>query len=421
VSATAALESRASSWTLGVEMKVLVLNCGSSSIKYQVFIMPEGEVVARGLVQRIGEAEGGIEQSAGGRTRSQAMRIPDHEFGLQEAVRFLTEGEGAPLGDVSEIGAVGHRVVHGGERFTETVLIDEDVIKAVEEHAELAPLHNPPNLLGIEVALRALPRAPHVAVFDTAFHQSVPPHAYMYALPQRLYREHRIRRYGFHGTSHRYVAMRAAEMLGMQQYEVNLISCHLGNGCSAAAIAGGRSIDTSMGLTPLEGLVMGTRCGDIDPAIVFHLSRVRGQSVDEIDRMLNKRSGLLGLSGASNDVRELLRLEGEGNEGAKLALEVFCYRLKKYIGAYCAALGEVHGLIFTAGIGENSPPIRARVCRGLERLGIALDEAKNEEAIGREIDVAAERAATRVLVIPTNEEKLIAMDTYAIAKGAAPE
>jgi acetate kinase len=407
--------------TRGDDMKILVLNCGSSSIKYQVFVMPEGDVLARGLVQRIGEAEGGIEQKANGRTRSEAVKIPDHEFGLQQAVKFLTEGEDAPLADVSEIGAVGHRVVHGGERFTETVLIDEDVIKAVEEHAELAPLHNPPNLLGIEVALRALPRAPHVAVFDTAFHQSVPPHAYMYALPEELYKEGRIRRYGFHGTSHRYVAMRAAGMLGMPQSEANLISCHLGNGCSATAIARGKSIDTSMGLTPLEGLVMGTRCGDIDPAIVFHLSRVRGQSIDEIDRMLNKGSGLLGLSGKSNDVRELLRLEAEGDKRAELALEVFCYRLKKYIGAYCAALGAVHGLIFTAGIGENSPPIRERVCGGLERLGIALDAAKNEAAVGRESDVTAEGMATRVLVIPTNEEKLIAMDTYAIAKGRAQE
>lgn len=383
--------------------------------------MPEGEVVARGLVQRIGEAEGGIEQKADGRTRSQAMRIPDHEFGLQQAVKLLTEGEDAPLGDVSEIAAVGHRVVHGGERFTETVLIDDDVIKAVEEHAELAPLHNPPNLLGIRVAMRALPRAPHVAVFDTAFHQTVPAHAYLYALPEGFYKEGKIRRYGFHGTSHRYVAMRAVELLGMGQSEANLISCHLGNGCSATAIAGGKSIDTSMGFTPLEGLVMGTRCGDIDPAIVFHLSRVQGKSIDEIDRLLNKRSGLLGLSGSSNDVRELLRLEGEGDSRAALAIEVFCYRLKKYIGAYCAALGTVHALIFTAGIGENSPRIRARVCSGLEGLGIALDAEKNEGAVGRESDIAAEGTATRVLVVPTNEEKLIAMDTYAIASGTATD
>ena len=399
-------------------MKILVLNCGSSSIKYQVFVMPEGLVLAKGLVQRIGEAEGSIEQKADGRAKSQSARIPDHEFGLQLAMRFLTEGEGAPLADVAEIAAVGHRVVHGGERFTETVLIDGDVIAAVEAHAELAPLHNPPNLLGIRVALKVLPNALQVAVFDTAFHQTMPAHVYRYALPEGLYREGRIRRYGFHGTSHRYVAMRTADLLGLKPSEANLISCHLGNGCSITAIAGGKSVDTSMGLTPLEGLVMGTRCGDIDAAIVFHLARVQGRSIDEIDRMLNKQSGLLGLSGRSNDVRELLRLADDGDEKARLSLDVFCYRLKKYIGAYCAALGAVDALVFTAGIGENSPRIRELACSRLDVLGIAIDRAKNAAAVGRESDITAEGMRTRVLVVPTNEEKLIAMDTYAIAKGA---
>jgi len=284
-------------------MKVLVLNCGSSSIKYQVFVMPEGQVIAKGLVQRIGEPEGGIEQSAGGSKQVLALNIPDHEFGLQQAVKLLTEGDKAPLGDVSEIGAVGHRVVHGGERFTETVRIDDEVIKAIEAHAELAPLHNPPNLQGIRVALKMLPDAPPVAVFDTAFHQTMPPRSYRYALPDHLYREGGMRRYGFHGTSFRYVAIRAAAMLGVSPIEANLIACHLGNGCSIAAIAGGKSVDTSMGLTPLEGLVMGTRSGDIDPGIVFHLGRVQKLSMDEINRLLNKQSGLLGISEESNDVR----------------------------------------------------------------------------------------------------------------------
>ncbi|MEJ2722452.1 MAG: acetate kinase, partial [bacterium] len=370
-------------------MKVLVLNCGSSSIKYQVFAMPEAEVIAKGLVQRIGESEGGIEQTAGGEKRKVAHKIPDHEFGLKMVVRFLTEGDNAPLNDVSEIGAVGHRVVHGGERFTETVRIDDEVIKAIEDHAELAPLHNPPNLQGIRVALKIFPDAPQVAVFDTAFHQTMPPRAYRFALPGRLYRENRIRRYGFHGTSFRYVAMRAAAMLGMSLPDCNLIICHLGNGCSIVAIAKGKSVDTSMGLTPLQGLVMGTRSGDIDPGIIFHLGRVQELSMNEIDNLLNKKSGLLGLSEESNDVRKLLEQVRAGDEKAELAMDVFCYRLKKYIGAYFAALGKVDALVFTAGIGENSPEVRARTCKGLERLGIGLDDEANESAVGREADITA--------------------------------
>ncbi len=396
-------------------MKILVLNCGSSSIKYQVFVQPEGEVIAKGLVERIGEPEGSIEQRADGSIRTVEMEIPSHEFGLQKAVELLTQGDDAPLGDVSDIGAVGHRVVHGGERFTETALIDDEVVAAIEAHVEHAPLHNPPNLLGIRVARKMLPDAPQVAVFDTAFHQSVPPHAYRYALPERLYRDGGIRRYGFHGTSYRYVSMRAAAMLGIEESKANMIICHLGNGSSIVAVAKGKSVDTSMGLTPLEGLVMGTRCGDIDPGIVFHLGRVQRLSVDEVDGLLNKRSGLLGLSGSSNDVRELLEREEGGDAAAGLALDVFCYRLKKYIGAYYAVLGRVDALVFTAGIGENSPEIRGRTCQGLEPLGIGVDPSKNEEGSGAESDLTADGMRTRVLVVPTNEEKLIAMDTYAIA------
>jgi len=396
-------------------MKVLVLNCGSSSIKYQVFVMPEGEMIAKGLVQRIGEAEGSIEQSNAGSKQTRTMQIPDHEFGLQQAVSLLTDGDGAPLNDVSEVGAVGHRVVHGGELFTETVRIDDEVIQAIEDHAQLAPLHNPPNLLGIRVARKIFPGAPQVAVFDTAFHQTMPPRSYRYALPDRLYREGRIRRYGFHGTSFRYVAIRAAAMLGKDSSDANLIACHLGNGCSIAAIAKGKSVDTSMGLTPLEGLVMGTRSGDVDPGILFHLGRVQKMSMDEINKLLNKQSGLLGISEDSNDVRELLDRVEMGDEKADLALEVFCYRLKKYIGAYYAVLGKVDALVFTAGIGENSPEVRSRTCSGLECLGIGLDEAENKSAVGRESDITAPDMRTRVLVVPTNEEKLIAMDTYRLA------
>jgi len=398
------------------DVKVLVLNCGSSSIKYQVFGMPGAEAIARGLVQRIGEPKGGIEQWVDGNRIDLETKIPGHEYGLELAIKLLTEGENAPLAHVSEIGAVGHRVVHGGERFTEPVLVDEEVIRAIEAHAELAPLHNPPNLLGIRVALKLLPEAPQVAVFDTAFHQSMPAYAYRYAIPEELYTEGRIRRYGFHGTSHRYVAMRAAELLGKDPSEVNLISCHLGNGSSVTAIAEGKSVDTSMGLTPLEGLVMGTRSGDIDAGVVFHLARVKGLSVDEIDRLLNKKSGLLGLSEASNDVRELLNLEAQGCEKCRLALDAFCFRLRKYVGAYYAVLGEVHGIVFTAGIGENSPEIRRRTCSGLEGLGIAVDPAKNQSAVGRESDVSVDGMRTRVLVIPTKEEMLIASDTYALTQ-----
>lgn len=396
-------------------MQVLVLNCGSSSIKYQLFAMPRGEVLARGLVERIGEPEGEISQQNDGKKVKYRERFTDHTAGLRRAVELLTHGEAAPLHDVSEIGAVGHRVVHGGEQFTSTVRIDDKVVAALEAHVDLAPLHNPPNLLGIHVARELFPRVPQVAVFDTAFHQTMPEHAYMYALPFELYRKAGIRRYGFHGTSHRYVAEAAARMLDKPLDKTNLITCHLGNGSSVAAIRGGRSVDTSMGMTPLEGLVMGTRTGDLDPAIIFHLVRTEKMTVDEVDKLLNKKSGLLGLSGTSNDVRELLGQREKGEKGATLALAVFAYRLKKYVGAYLAALGTVDAVVFTAGIGENAAPVRADVVQGLEALGVAIDPAKNAKAIGVAADISAPGARTKVLVVPTNEEKLIAQDTYELA------
>ncbi len=396
-------------------MKILVINSGSSSIKYQLFDMPAGKVLAKGSVQRIGEDEGEVTLEFEGRKVRETQPVADHAAGLECVVRLLTDGEDAPVESVKEIGAVGHRVVHGGEHFKDSVLIDNEIVAVIQDHCALAPLHNPPNLLGIRVARMLLPGVPQVAVFDTAFHQTLPPHAFRYALPRGFYAEDRIRRYGFHGTSHKFVAGRAVEMLGKPATETNLITCHLGNGASMAAIEGGRVVDTSMGFTPLEGLVMGTRCGDIDPAILIHLARTRSLTIDDLDAELNKKSGLLGLSGTSNDVREILERRQEGDSDAALALDVYCYRIKKYIGAYLAALGRLDALVFTAGVGENSPDIRAQVCSGLEGLGIAVDETANRSARGEADISAGDQSPTRVLVIPTNEEKVIATDTFALA------
>ncbi len=400
-------------------MKVLVINSGSSSIKYQLLAMPSGTVIARGLIARIGEDDAEIEQHAGEAEIQLTEPIPDHAVGLNRVVAMLTQGAAAPLASVDEIGAVGHRVVHGGEHFKDSALIGDEVVAAIEAHSALAPLHNPPNLLGIRVAREILPGVPQVAVFDTAFHHSLPPHAFRYALPQSWYVEDHIRRYGFHGTSHKYVALRAAALLGRPLAELELITCHLGNGASIAALARGKVVDTSMGLTPLEGLVMGSRSGDIDPAIIFHLARSRGLSFEEIEMTLNKRSGLLGLSGTSNDVRELLESRERGDEAAELALQVFCYRIKKYVGAYLAVLGRLDALVFTAGVGENSAFVREQVCSGLEGLGIALDDAKNQQAVGVEADVSPADTSCRVLVIPTNEENLITTDTYALTSSGS--
>jgi len=336
---------------------------------------------------------------------------------IAEIIHTLTHPESGVIRAAGEIEAVGHRMVHGGEKFTQSVLITDEVEAAIEAHVELAPLHNPPNLLGIREARRLLPGVPQAAVFDTAFHQTMPERAFVYAVPYELVREVRLRRYGFHGTSHRFVAQRAARLLGRESAACNLITCHLGNGCSITAIRAGRSVDTSMGLTPLEGLVMGTRSGDIDAAVVPFLERVKGMSVAEVDRLLNKQSGLLGLSGVSNDMRALLQAEADGNKRAALALDVYCYRIRKYVGAYTAVLGEVHAVVFTAGVGENSAVIRERSLSGLERLGYKLDAEKNRQAVRRELDVAATDSPIRILVVPTNEELLIAQDTYELARG----
>jgi len=313
-----------------------------------------------------------------------------------------------------DIDAIGHRVVHGGESFVASTLIDDRVIATLEEYSALAPLHNPPNLVGIRSAAKAFPGKPHVAVFDTAFHQTMPRHSFVYAMPYELYDKGRIRRYGFHGTSHRFVTLRAAELLGVPLGKIRAVTCHLGNGCSMAAIADGRSVDTTMGLTPLEGLVMGTRSGDIDPAIIFHLARNEGMSLAAIDALLNKKSGLLGLSGVSNDLRTLLEVAPH-NPRARLAIDVFCYRIRKYIGAYLAVLGRADAIVFTGGIGENAVAVRRQVLEGMETLGIELDPAANE-ARGCDAVISKPASRIRVLVVPTNEELMIARDTLAVTR-----
>ena len=395
-------------------MKILVINCGSSSIKYQLFDMADESLLARGLVEKIGEDSSALTHTAGEHVLSYEEPIPDHEQALDHIRKALLDPESGVIASPDEIDAIGHRVVHGGEGFVESTLITDEVIATIEDFCDLAPLHNPPNLVGIRSAAKAFPGKPHVAVFDTAFHQTMPEHAYVYAMPYELYREKRIRRYGFHGTSHRFVTARAAEMLGVPLGDFSAITCHLGNGCSMAAVANGQSVDTTMGLTPLEGLVMGTRSGDIDPAIIFFLARANGYSLDDIETMLNKQSGLLGLSGVSNDVRELLEA-APTHERARLALDVFCYRIRKYIGAYLAALGGAHAVVFTGGIGENAIPMRRQILAGLDAIGIELDEAANADARGREADISTPASPVRILVVPTNEELMIARDTLAVA------
>jgi len=399
-------------------MKILVINCGSSSVKYQLFDMEDESLLARGIVEKIGEGTSIVNHAAGEQEVRYEAAIADHEQAFAHISRALMDPRSGVIQSADEIDAIGHRVVHGAEAFVESTLVDEEVITALEDYSALAPLHNPPNLTGIRSAAKAFPGKPHVAVFDTAFHQSMPKHAYIYALPYELYAEKRIRRYGFHGTSHRFVTARAAEILDVPLDQFCAVTCHLGNGCSMAAVARGRSVDTTMGLTPLEGLVMGTRSGDIDPAIIFFLAREHGLRLDEIDHLLNKESGLLGLSGVSNDVRTLLEV-AQDDERVRLALDVFCYRIRKYIGAYLAALGRAHAVVFTGGIGENAVPLRRQILEGLDHLGIELDRAANEAARGCEADISLPTSRVRILVVPTNEELMIARDTLALAQKAS--
>lgn len=389
-------------------MKVLVLNSGSSSVKYQLIetsleLMAEDRdrILARGAVERIGEV------------------VPDHAEAIRIALESLARQRA--IRDLDEIDAAGHRMVHGAEHFGEPVLIDDAVVARIEECVSLAPLHNPHNLRAYYATRRLLPRALHVAVFDTAFHRSLPPKAYTYGLPHEVCRRHKLRRYGFHGTSHRYVAERFAKLHRKPFDEFKLITCHLGNGCSMCAIDRGKSVDTTMGLTPLEGLLMGTRAGDTDPAAALHIMKWERLNASQMDSLLNHQSGLLGISGLSNDMRTLLECRRRGDERARLAVDVFCYRIRKYIGAYFAVLDGADAVIFTAGIGENAPEIRALACDSLDALGIRIDPSRNESAIAAEADISADGAATRVWVIPTNEELLICRDAVrCIAQAGAP-
>jgi len=395
-------------------IKVLVINAGSSSIKYQLYQMPQSKVLAKGVLEKIGEESSRLMHTFNGGEHEIKAKIEHHEQGMELILDTLLHEEVGVLKDKSEIAAVGHRVVHGGEEFTGSVVISDKVIASIEKFSDLAPLHNPPNLVGIRAGQKQLPGVVQVACFDTAFHSTIPEYAYLYALPYELYEKYRIRRYGFHGTSHRYVARRAAVLLGVGKYELNAITCHLGNGCSMAAVKDGRSMDTSMGLTPLEGLVMGTRSGDFDPAIMFYLQD-KGYRAQQLSNLCNKKSGLLGISGLSNDMRNLTDLAEKGEPRARLAIDIFCYRIKKYIGAYAAALGRLDALIFTGGIGENATGIRQQVCRDLEHLGIAVDPARNQAAVRKESDISAVGSKVKVLVVPTNEELAIAKDTYDLA------
>ncbi|NLW17669.1 MAG: acetate kinase [Firmicutes bacterium] len=398
-------------------MKVLVINCGSSSLKYQVFDMETETVLAKGNVERIG-IDGSFLKYRRGDEDSITIEaeIPDHEVAIKLVFDALTNESYGVLKSTAEIEAVGHRVVHAGEKYAGSVVIDDDVMAALRECIDLAPLHNPPNIMGIEVAQKLMPNVKHVGVFDTAFHQTMPDYAYLYALPYELYEKYRVRRYGFHGTSHKYVAERAAAVLGRPLSELKVITCHLGNGASVTAVDGGKSVDTSMGFTPLEGLIMGTRCGDLDPAVVTFIQEKENLTGEEVNNLLNKKSGVLGISGVSSDFRSLEEASEAGNQRATLAMEMFAYRVRKYIGAYAAAMGGVDAIVFTAGLGENSASMREKICNGLEFLGVKIDAEKNNTR-GREIDFSAADAKVRTLLIPTNEELMIARDTVALTRG----
>ena len=407
-------------------MNVLVLNCGSSSVKYQLIETSleliernADRVLARGSVERIGSGSTLHTYERTGRDRtSEPGEILEHRQAIADILRLLTDPERGVVKSPNEIQAIGHRVVHGGEKFSQSVIISPEVERGIQDCCELAPLHNPHNLRGLHAAQRVLPHAPHAAVFDTAYHQSMPQLAYLYGLPYVLYQRHQIRRYGFHGTSHRYVGWRSAALLGRPREETRLVTCHLGNGASICAIEHGKSIDTSMGFTPLEGLMMGTRTGDLDPSVVFHVMHKEDLNEQQVTALLNKHSGLYGVSGLSNDMRELLAAEADGNARARLAIDMFCYRIRKYVAAYAGALGGVDAVIFTGGIGENAPAIRERSLRGLEFMGLRVDAARNAGLQGKEGEFSTPDSSVKALVIPTNEELLIARDTVRVMAGA---
>lgn len=396
-------------------MKIFILNCGSSSIKYQLIDMPEKHVTARGLVDKVGlKGSAIIHTPEEGEKIRFEKNIPDHASGIEIILEILTSEEIGVLHSIDEIEAVGHRVVHGGEDFSGSVPITQDVIDAMERNIDLAPLHNPPNLQGIYAIQKLLPHVSQVGVFDTAFHQTMPEHSYMYGLPYELYTKYKIRKYGFHGTSHRYVAQKASELIGKSMQELRIITCHLGNGSSIAAVKNGKSVDTSMGLTPNEGLLMGTRTGDIDAGALLYVAAIEDLSIDDMNKLINKKSGVLGVSGISSDMRELEEAAKKGNERAQLALDMFHFRVKKYIGAYVAVMGGVDAIVFTGGIGENGDESRQEISTGLEFLGLELDHNQNKGLRSEPALISTDTSKVKVIVMPTNEELAIAMDTFDI-------
>lgn len=400
------------------KMKVLVINCGSSSLKYQVLDMTNQELLCKGLVERIG-IDGSIitHEKTGADKFKMEVPMEDHKDAIGHVLDAIKDKEHGVVACLDEIEAVGHRVVHAGEKYAQSVLITEEVLKALDECVELAPLHNPPNLAGIVACKELMPGAPMVAVFDTAFHQTMPAEAYIYALPYEYYEKYGIRKYGFHGTSHRYVSAKAAEMLGKDITDLKIVTCHLGNGASLAAVKGGKCIDTSMGFTPLEGLVMGTRSGDIDPAIVTFISEKENLTPQQANDLLNKKSGVLGISGISSDFRDVEDAAAAGDKLAELALNVFVHRVKQYIGGYIAQMNGVDAIVFTAGLGENGKEMREAICADLDNLGITIDHDKNNVR-GKETVISKDGAKVAVLLIPTNEELMIAKDTVSIVKAA---
>lgn len=397
-------------------MKILVINSGSSSIKFKLIDMDGENLLAEGLLERIGLPEGRIKFKSGENTIILEEPIPDHKTGLSFLLDGLTNPEYGPIDDYSEIGAVGHRVVHGGEKFTSSVVIDDEVIAEIEECSFMAPLHNPPNLQGIRAAKETLPNIPNIAVFDTAFHQTMPPVSYIYALPYSIFEEKRIRRFGFHGPSHQFVAQQAAEMIGKPLKELCIITCHLGNGSSLTAVKHGESIDTSLGYGTACGVVMGTRCGDVDSAVLMDLVENKGYSIGEVKEMVYKKSGVAGISGISSDQRDVEKAAEEGHERAQLALDLYASSVRKYIGSYAVTMGALDAIVFTAGVGENAPEMRERIVRGLEVLGVCIDpEANKCRAVQR--DITSPESRVKVLIIPTNEELMIARETNRLSEG----
>lgn len=399
-------------------MKILVINAGSSSLKYQLYDMKDESVLAKGLVERIGMDSSIVTHKPAGRAEvSEVSEILEHTTAIRKVLSLLTDAEHGVIGSVDEIEAVGHRVVHGGEYFGESALVDGDVKTKIRQLFDLAPLHNPASMMGIKAAEANMPNVPQVVVFDTAFHQSMPEQAYLYAIPRVLYSKHKVRRYGAHGTSHEFISKAAAEFLNRPIEDLKIISCHIGNGASITAVKDGRSIDTSMGMTPLEGLMMGTRSGDLDPAIVPYVMNKEELTVNEVNSMLNKHSGLLAISGISSDMREITDGMQKGDANSKLAFDMYEYRLRKYIGSYAAALNGVDVITFTAGVGENSVVLRQKVCENLTYLGVELDEKLNEIRSGEPRRISSANSKVEVLVIPTNEELVIARDTNRIVQG----